>query len=107
MYTIFEPELPGHIDNEALVKCLEYIRIKLPNFIPNLNEKCEVNIIAVKSPHGEDYPAYGIIMNEGFDIEDVKMKIDELINNISINIILENSIKVDSISWESIKAKVD
>jgi hypothetical protein len=76
-------------------------------FFPNLNEKCEVNIIAVKSPHGEDYPAYGIIMNEGFDIEDVKMKIDELINNISINIILENSIKVDSISWESIKAKVD
>ena len=108
MYTIIEPkilaDLLADLDNDNLVKSLEYIKTLLPKAIVDLSKKCEIKVIAVSSPHGGQYPAYGLIVKDNVDFDKLQDEIDNLISKYSIADILEGAKTIDYINWDTIKA---
>jgi hypothetical protein len=68
-YTLIEPDIGEKLnwDLDLIVKCLEVIRIKMPQILPQAATGTEYDLIAVGNPQGSPYPAIGVYCPEESD----------------------------------------
>jgi hypothetical protein len=99
-YTLIEPAIYVELgwDLDLIVKCLEVIRLKMPQIIV---ENDEYDLIAVSNPHGKSYPVIGWVSiseveQDWFEVEE---KVELFVRNIGLENLIIKSRKIDYIDW--------
>ncbi len=61
-YTLIEPDIHSKLnwDRDLIVKCLELIRLQMPQIISQGKPEIEYDLIVVDNSHGSSYPAIGM-----------------------------------------------
>jgi hypothetical protein len=99
-YTLIEPAIYVELgcDLDLIVKCLEVLRLKMPQIIV---ENDEYDLIAVGNPHGKSYPAIGwVSLSEvELDLHEVEDKVELFIQNIGLEKLIKESQTIDYIDW--------
>jgi hypothetical protein len=106
-YTLIVPDIHRKLngDNGLIVKCLEVIRIQMPQILFRAAAGIEYDLISVGSPHGPPYPAIGIHCPTESDLVTLPdlTQIDEIINQwvekTGLNQLREEALAVDYIDW--------
>ena len=96
-------------DYDLIVKCLNYIRIELPNILKIEKDKIEVFLASITNFIDQKYPAIGIRIKSDFveeikiDFFDIEEKIEIwIVENGGIENLIEKSKKIKTISWETL-----
>ncbi len=106
-YTLVEPNIYTelHADQDLLLSCLAHICKYIPEILGLTQDKHEVVIIQVESPHGPPYPAIGI-HSPGEALaeipDDCQDRLDEWVNRIGVEKIKLEAAAVKTISWEEL-----
>lgn len=99
-YTLIEPPIYGELgwDLDRIVKCLEVLRLKMPQIIV---ENDEYDLIAVGNPHGKSYPAIGWVSTSEVELDwfEVEEKVEILFREIGIETLIKESQRIDYIDW--------
>ncbi len=99
-YTLIEPSI--YVDLEwnldLIVKCLEVLRLKMPQIIV---ENDEYDLVAVSNSHGNSYPAIGwfSLSDAELDLHEVEEKVELFIQNIRLENLIKESLIIDYIDW--------
>jgi hypothetical protein len=96
-------------DYDLIVKCLNYLRIELPNILKIEKEKIEIFLASISNFFDQKYPVIGIRIKSDFveevkiDFFDIEEKIEIWIEtNGGIEKLTEKSKNFKSISWEKL-----
>jgi hypothetical protein len=109
-YCLIEPDIYEKLnwDIDLIVKCLEVIRMHMPQIIPEVTTATEYDLIAISNPHGPPYPAIGIYCHKKADWDnlpdwqEVNNLADRWVEQISINRLVEEAEAVNYINWEEL-----
>jgi hypothetical protein len=104
-YTLIEPPIYGELgwDLDRIVKCLEVLRLKMPQIIV---ENDEYDLIAVGNPHGKSYPAIGwfSVSEQELDFFEVEEIVELFVQNIGVENLIKESQIIDYIDWSYLEA---
>ena len=93
---------------DLIVKCLEVIRIQMPQIFSEGAAGVEYDLIAVGNPHGPPYPAIGVHCPKESDWNTLPdwPQIDEITNQsieqTGLEILIEKTVDIDYINWDQL-----
>ncbi len=103
-YTLIEPTIYDELgwDLDLIVKCLEVLRLKIPQIIV---ENDEYDLIAVINAHGGFYPAIGWVSISEVELDwfEVEKKVGLFIQYVGLENLVKESQMIDYINWEILK----
>lgn len=111
-FTPIETELHQKLnwDFDLIVKCLNYIRVEIPNILDIEIDRIEVFLASITNFVGQNYPVIGIRVKPDFakliviDFFEIEEKIEKWIEKIGgIEKLIEKSINFKSINWKSLE----
>lgn len=109
-YTLIEPDIHSKLnwDLDLIVKCLEVIRLHMPEIISKDIPGIEYDLIAVGNPHSPPYPAIGMYCPEETDLNSipdwpqVDDRINQWVQQIGLSVLIEKAYDVKYIDWKGL-----
>jgi hypothetical protein len=110
-YTLIEPDIHRKLnwDLDLIVKCLEVIRLQMPQILSQGAAGVEYDLIAVGNPHGPPYPAIGVHCPKESDLSTIPdwPQIDDITNQwvekMGLDTLKKKAVDIDYIDWDRLK----
>jgi hypothetical protein len=104
-YTLIEPPIYVELrwDLNLIVKCLEVLRLKMPQIIV---ENDEYDLIAINNPFGKSYPVIGWFSVSAVELNlfEIEEKVEILVREIGLGNLIKESQIIDYIDWSYLEA---
>jgi hypothetical protein len=102
---LIEPEIyyPLEWDYDIIVRCLEVIRLALPEILAEGSESIEYDLVAVNNPFGSPYPVIGIsdpCLLIKIDWIEINNKVNRWFHDTGLDNIKSKAENIHHINWE-------
>ncbi|BDD06788.1 hypothetical protein [Aureibacter tunicatorum] len=96
-------------DMDLIIKCLEYLRLRISDKFSELPDTVEYDLLAMTSFTGGQYPVIGMYSENESDFDSVPSfslmyeLIEQWIDEIGIESLKKEALQIETIDWEDLK----